>query len=271
MAGRRPSVLIFAGVDPSGGAGLAADIEAVGALGAHALPVVTVLTVQDNNRVHAVHPVASTVVEHQARALVEKIDIAAVKIGIVGNHDNACAIAQIIRLLQERQADLPVVLDPVLASGNGDALAADNAADALAPLLPLATLITPNLLEASRLCPGDERMAQQASRLLSLGSRNVLIKGGHGPDHEDVVNTWFGLSQSRNWRWQRLPGEFHGSGCTLASAIAARLSCGELLVEALHQGQVYTQRTLEAAYMIAEGQKIPERRSVSAQYGESGE
>ncbi|MDT8409393.1 MAG: hydroxymethylpyrimidine/phosphomethylpyrimidine kinase [Wenzhouxiangellaceae bacterium] len=264
MSATRPCILIFAGVDPSGGAGVSADIEAVGAVGGHPLPVVTVLTVQDNDRVHAIHPVLAPVVTHQAQALIEKIRIDAVKIGIVGSRANAEAIAAIIGMLQDSRPDIPVVLDPVLASGRGDALSPDDAADAVAPLLPLASLVTPNLMEASRLCGGETDLEQQAARLLGLGSRNVLIKGGHGPAGEDIVNTWFSAAGSCSWRWPCLTGEFHGSGCTLASAIATRLALGEMLEDALFEGQVYTHRALRAAYPIAPGQKIPQRRIVFA-------
>lgn len=264
MSAKRPCILVFAGVDPSGGAGIAADIEAIGAVGGHPLPVVTVLTVQDNDRVHAIHPVLAPVVTHQAQVLVEKVRIDAVKIGIVGSRENAEAIAGIVRMLQADQPELPVVLDPVLASGRGDSLSPDNAVDALAPLLPLATLVTPNLMEAARLSGGDTDIESQAAHLLALGSRNVLIKGGHGPAGEDVINTWFSTAGSCSWRWPRLPGEFHGSGCTLASAIVTRLALGEALAEALLEGQAYTQRALGAAYPIAPGQQIPERRIVFA-------
>ncbi len=145
---KRACVLVFAGFDPSGGAGVQADAQAVTALGAHPLSVVTVLTVQDNDRVFAIHPVSATFLRQQAAALLDKFEIAAVKIGIIGDRANAEAIAEIVRSLRLRQPDLPVVLDPVLASGNGDALATENAVQMLAPLLTLATVVTPNLPEA---------------------------------------------------------------------------------------------------------------------------
>lgn len=258
----RPCVLVFAGVDPSGGAGITADIEAIGAAGAHPLTAITTLTVQDNDRVRSVHPVASSLIRQQAQALIDKIPIAAVKIGIVANRANAEAIAAIVRDLRLAKPALPVVFDPVLGSGHGDALSADDPVEAIAPLFTVATLATPNLVEAARLCIGETDIDAQATMLLARGCPNILIKGGHAQDGGQIVNRWYGKGKSERaiWRWNRLPGAYHGSGCTLASAIAGRLACGDALPDALLAAQEYTQRTLESAYAIAGGQGIPERR-----------
>lgn len=253
----RPSVLIFAGSDPSGGAGLQADIQAVAALGAHPLSVITALTVQDNNRVFNVHPVPAGLVQQQAHALIDKIDIAAVKIGIVGNRANADAIADTLRLLKQRRPDLQVVLDPVLASGHGDKLSADDPVHAIATLLPLATIVTPNLPEAIALCGGDRRLDTQVENLLQQ-CPNVLVKGGHGTGPE-VVNRWFTHNNQCTWTWPRLDGSFHGTGCTLASAIAALLARGKSMVEAVESAQAYCHQALLSAYAIADGQRIPNR------------
>jgi hydroxymethylpyrimidine/phosphomethylpyrimidine kinase len=253
----RPSVLIFAGSDPSGGAGLQADMQAVAALGAHPLTVVTALTVQDNDRVYAVHPTPAALVRQQAQVLIDKIDIAAVKIGIVGNRANAEAIAEVLLRLKQAKRQLPVVLDPVLASGHGDALATENAVQAIEPLLPLATIITPNLPEAAALCGGDTSLDSQAKTLLRL-CPNVLIKGGHGADAE-VVNHWFANGERRTWTWPRLLQRFHGTGCSLASAIAALLAGGRPIAEALESAQAYCHQTLLTSYAIADGQRIPNR------------
>jgi hydroxymethylpyrimidine/phosphomethylpyrimidine kinase len=253
----RPSVLIFAGSDPSGGAGLQADIQAVAALGAHPLTAITALTVQDNDRVFNIHPMPAALVQQQAQALIDKIDIAAVKIGIVGNRANAEAIAAVLRTLKQRRPDLPVVLDPVLASGRGDRLSQDDPVNAIAPLLALATLVTPNLPEAAALCGGEQRLDLQVQALIEL-CPNVLIKGGHAGG-TDVVNRWFSREQKCTWTWPRLDGSFHGTGCTLASAIAALLACGMPLVNALEDAQGYCHQTLLSAYAIADGQRIPNR------------
>jgi hydroxymethylpyrimidine/phosphomethylpyrimidine kinase len=253
----RPSVLVFAGSDPSGGAGLQADIQAIAALGAHPLSAITALTVQDNDHVFNVHPVPAGLVQQQAHTLIDKMDIAVVKIGIVGNRANAEAIADTLRVMKQRQPALHVVLDPVLASGHGDRLSRDNPVQAIATLLPLATLVTPNLPEAVALCGDEHRLDVQVATLLGY-CPNVLIKGGHGSG-ADVVNRWFSRDNHCTWTWPRLEGSFHGSGCTLASAIAALLACGKTMVEAIEEAQAYCHQALQSAYAIADGQRIPNR------------
>lgn len=259
----RPSVLVFSGADPSGGAGMQADVQAIAALGAHPLSVITALTIQDNDRVFAVHPVPALLIQQQAQALLNKIEIAAVKIGIVANRANADAIVEIVQKLREKQPDLPVVFDPVLASGHGDALSVEDAVRVITPLIAIATLVTPNLMEAGALSSGDRRAEAQAASLLHSGCGHVLIKGGHGAADQKVVNRWFAADDSRSWSWPRLPGAFHGSGCTLASAIAALLATGHSMADAIDQAQTYCQQALESSYAISEGQRIPDR-SVAA-------
>ena len=251
MPGSVPAVLVFAGVDPSGGAGIAADILAIAAQGAHALPVITALTVQDNDRVFGVQAVAPALLRQQAQALMDKVAIHAVKIGIPGSAANAAVIAGLIAQLRQAHPQLPVVLDPVLASGHGDVLSRDDAVLALAPLLPVTTIIVPNGPEAAAL--------GGAARLLAHGCGHVLVTGGHG-DGAEVLNRWLdGGGGARDWRWPRLPGAFHGSGCTLASAIAARLAQGEPMPDALAGAQAYCHAALAHAYAVAPGQLMPQR------------
>jgi hydroxymethylpyrimidine/phosphomethylpyrimidine kinase len=251
----RPCVLVFAGLDPSGGAGIGADILSIAAQGAHALPVVTALTVQDHNRVHAVAPVESTLIARQAQALIESVEILAVKIGIPGNRANAEAIGALILQLRRTNPRLPVVLDPVLASGHGDRLGHGDPLAALGPLLDLASVLVPNLPEAAALaaCPGVQRR-------LTAGQPDfgLLVTGGHA-EGDVVVNRWHGAGLLREWRWPRLAGQFHGSGCTLAAAIAARLALGEPIETALELAQHYCHEALVRAYAIGPGQRIPER------------
>ena len=244
-----PTVLVFAGLDPGGGAGLAADIAAIGALGGHALPVATALTVQDNNRVHEVQPVDAGLVARQADALIDSCSIDAVKIGIPGSRENAAAVARLLRQLRAADPGLPVVLDPVLASGNGDPLGRDDALAALGELLPLATVLVPNLPEAGVLG--------------TVPCEHVLLTGGHADREETgdfIVNRWLrnGVEQ-RAWRMPRLPHSYHGSGCTLAAAIAARLALGDAVAEALEHAQDYCHQALAHAFWIAPGQRIPRR------------
>jgi hydroxymethylpyrimidine/phosphomethylpyrimidine kinase len=233
-------VLVFAGSDPSAGAGIAADVQAITAVGAHPLAVVTALTVQDHNRVYEVMPVAPELVLRQARALTAACRIDAVKIGIPGSADNARTIAQVIAELRRESGKLPVVLDPVLASGHGDRLGRGDAVTALAPLLALASVVTPN--------------GPEAAALGLLESDRALVTGGHD-DGDEVVNRW----RERSWTWPRLPGSFHGSGCTLAAALAGLLAQGWPMSEALERAQAYTHATLVGAYGIGPGQRIPLR------------
>jgi hydroxymethylpyrimidine/phosphomethylpyrimidine kinase len=166
----------------------------------------------------------------------------------------------LIGQLRQSNPALPVVFDPVLANGKGDDLSADNAVQALAPLYALATVITPNLNEASRLCGADKTPAQQAALLLERGCEHVLLKGGHGPDNEDVTNRWYaGDGTTDAWTWARLPDEFHGSGCTLAAALSGYLAQGLPVRTAIEAAQRYCQHALDNAFSIAEGQKIPNR------------
>ena len=261
----RSCVLVFAGLDPSGGAGIQADSQAIAAMGAHALPIVTTLTVQDNDRVYDITPVDPRIVQQQIAVLINKIDIAAIKIGIVGSAAIAELIASSINTLRQNNPQLPVVLDPVLASGHGDDLTREDAIQIIAPLRKLATLITPNTLEAHKLTnklteqhTSEIQTIEQQADLLMQDSPHVLIKGGHAQD-ENVINRWFSQEQQRSWSWPRLQGEFHGSGCTLASAIAAGLAQGWSMETSLDKAQTYTQQALESAFAIAAGQLIPQR------------
>lgn len=243
----RPAVLVFAGLDPSGGAGISADIEAIAANGAHALPVVTALTVQDNNRVHGVHPVDAGLIAEQAAVLCAAFDICAVKTGIPGSRANAEAVRAAVLALRRTHPALPLVVDPVLASGAGDALGVDDAAAALAPLLEIATVVLPN--------------SREAAALPLARVPHLMVTGGHEAGAQ-VINRYRSESIEREWHWNRLPGEFHGSGCTLASACAAWLARGAGVERALELAQQYTHRALAAAYSIGPGQRVPMRHLI---------
>ncbi len=252
------TVLVFAGADPTSGAGLQADLLTLTSLGCHALTVVTALTAQDTHGVQALKVVEPGWVRQQARAVLADIAVAAFKIGMVGSAANAVAIARIVA----EYPTIPVVLDPVLASGRGDSLASEATRAALCEhLLPRASLITPNSIEARTLAglADNASLADVARRLIDLGARNVLITGTHEPD-ADVCNTLYAIEGViRADHWPRLPGSYHGSGCTLASAIAATLAQGLDLAEAVHAAQEYTWHCLERALAIGRGQALPDR------------
>jgi hydroxymethylpyrimidine/phosphomethylpyrimidine kinase len=255
-----PIVLTFAASDPSGGAGLQADILTLASMGCHPLSVVTALTVQDTMGVEAVMAIDAEWVADQARALLEDMPVDAFKIGVLGSVENIAAIAEIL----SDYPDVPLILDPVLASGRGDELATDEMTHALRELLlPQTTIVTPNSLEARRLAEADDdeepSLATCADRLVEMGCEYVLITGTHESTPQ-VINTLYGKSGVvRADTWPRLPGSFHGSGCTLASAIAAMLANGLDLPDAVREAQDYTWQTLKKAYRPGMGQHLPDR------------
>ena len=244
-----PIVLTFAASDPTGGAGLQADVLTLAALGCHPLSVVTGLTVQDTRGVESLDAVDAALVERQAAKLLAETRVAAFKLGVLASAANARAVAGIVA----RHPRVPLVLDPVLASGRGDPLAGDTVLESLLELIvPRATLATPNSLEAKRL--GGERA------LLDRGCRYVLVTGTHA-ETKDVVNTLYDASgKLREDRWPRLPGSYHGSGCTLASACAAHLAHGLAMGDAVREAQEFTWRSLRAGFRPADGQLIPWRK-----------
>jgi hydroxymethylpyrimidine/phosphomethylpyrimidine kinase len=255
-----PIVLAFAASDPSGGAGVQADLLTLASMGCHPLSVITALTVQDTAGVESMLAIDSDWVADQARCLLEDMQIDAIKIGVLGSVENIAAIAEIV----SDYPDIPLVLDPVLASGRGDELATDAMMHALAELLlPHTTLLTPNSMEARRLAESDDdvepSLAQCAERLIDAGCENVLITGTHEATVQ-VVNTLYAKSGVvRSDTWERLPGTYHGSGCTLASALAAMLANGIALADAVREAQEYTWQALAKAYRPGMGQLIPDR------------
>lgn len=260
-----PIVLSFAASDPSGGAGIQADLLTLASLGCHPLSVITALTVQDTRGVRGVLPVAASLVADQARTLLADMAVAAFKIGLLGSSENIRVIAGIIA----EYPGLPLVLDPVLASGRGDELAdAEMIAGLRELLLPLTTILTPNILEARRLTVGDRRpqddrqptQAECALSLLDQGCAYVLLTGTHD-DTVRVINNLYrrGVGRVRSDACDRLPGSYHGSGCTLAAAIAAYLARGRSVEEAVGAAAEYTWRALVAGFLPGRGQFIPDR------------
>jgi hydroxymethylpyrimidine/phosphomethylpyrimidine kinase len=255
-----PLVLAFAASDPSGGAGIQADLLTLASMGCHPLSVITAITVQDTLGVEALQPIDAEWVSDQARCLLEDMPIDAFKIGALGSVENIAAIAEIL----SDYPDVPLVLDPVLASGRGDELATEEMLHALRELLlPQTTIVTPNSMEARRLAGTDDEeeaaLAVCAERLISEGAEFVLITGTHEPTPQ-VVNTLYGKNGVvRSDTWPRLPGSYHGSGCTLAAAIAAMLANGLDLPEAVREAQDYTWQALQKAYRPGMGQMLPDR------------
>jgi hydroxymethylpyrimidine/phosphomethylpyrimidine kinase len=255
-----PIVLSFAATDPTGGAGIQADLLTLSSMGCHAITVVTAITVQDTAGVEDVLPIEADWVSDQARVLLEDMPVAAFKIGMVGSVENCAAIAEVV----SDYPDVPLIFDPVLASGRGDEMATEDMIEAMRELLiPQTTIITPNSLEARRLADdgGDEERSLEdcARRILDMGCEYVLITGTH-ENTPQVVNTLYSQQGViRSDSWQRLPGNYHGSGCTLASAIAATLANGLDIPEAVREAQEYTWQTLNAGFRPGMGQHIPDR------------
>jgi hydroxymethylpyrimidine/phosphomethylpyrimidine kinase len=253
-----PIVMSFAATDPTGGAGLQADILTVASLGCHPVSVATAITAQDTHGVHAVHPLEARWILEQARVLLDELPVAAFKLGVLGSAENAAAIAGLLAAHRR----VPLVLDPVLASGRGDALASSATVEVvLDRLLPLTTVLTPNSVEARELAgaTADASLDECAGRLIARGAAHVLITGTHEAG-DAVVNTLYGPNGTRQAQsWPRLAGSYHGSGCTLASAIAAYLALGHPVANAVSAAQEYTWRALQAGFRPANGQFLPVR------------
>ncbi|HEX5612213.1 MAG TPA: hydroxymethylpyrimidine/phosphomethylpyrimidine kinase [Burkholderiales bacterium] len=258
MPSSPPLVMVFAATDPTGGAGLQADVMTLASLGCHPLSVVTATTAQDTHGVRAIRALESEWLREQACAVLQELPVAAFKLGVIGSAENAHAIAELLG----QHPGIPVVLDPVLASGRGDPLTSRATVAAIrARLLPLATIVTPNSIEARELagCAPGTALAECAAMLVRSGARHVLITGGHetGADVRNVLHDASGAIGEG--RWQRLPGEYHGSGCTLASAIAAELAHGLPMPEAVRRAEEYTWHALARGFRPADGQFLPDR------------
>ncbi|MDR2507581.1 MAG: bifunctional hydroxymethylpyrimidine kinase/phosphomethylpyrimidine kinase [Candidatus Accumulibacter sp.] len=261
-----PVVLTFAASDPSGGAGLQADVMTLSAFGCHALSVLTAVTAQDTRGIAEIQAVSASLVEKQARVILEDIHVDAFKIGVTGSTENIHVIARILA----EHAGVPVVLDPVLASGRGDPLSGESVIAALRDvLLPLTLIATPNTLEARRLAAADTEdentlpLNECARRLLACGCPHVLLTGTH-ENSENVTHRLFdknGLARSSIC--PRLPGDYHGSGCTLASALAAGLAHGLSVGDAASRALDFTWNSLANAFRLGKGQLIPSRMTVT--------
>lgn len=245
-----PIALTIAGSDCSGGAGIQADLKTFSALGVYGASVITALTAQNTRGVSAIHCVPGEFIAAQLDAVLDDLDIKAIKIGMVGSADVVTAIAGKLRSLE----GVPVVLDPVMVATSGDPLLDADSEQALRDhLIPLANLITPNLEEAARLlgekvsATNEVEMQDHAERLMELGPRAVLVKGGHGEGEEAVDILWNGASATRLAAPRIDTRNTHGTGCTLSSAITAGLAKGMPLDEACAHAKKYLTGALEAA------------------------
>lgn len=242
-------VLIIAGSDSGGGAGIQADIKAVTALGGYAMTAITALTAQDTRTVHAIHEVPAEFIALQLRVVLEDIGADAIKTGMLHRAD---IIEAVVEALEKYAPDVPLVVDPVMVAKGGASLLQPSAAEALrTKLIPRATVITPNLPEAEVLSGMkvvvEADMAPASERLLQLGSQAVLLKGGHLPGDAlvDLLRDSRGAQRYSDTRIDTT--STHGTGCTLASAIATGLAFGLSLREAVAQARAYVRKAIETA------------------------
>ncbi|NLW04817.1 MAG: hydroxymethylpyrimidine/phosphomethylpyrimidine kinase [Pseudomonadaceae bacterium] len=251
-----PPVLAIGGHDPSGGAGIIADAQTLLALGTWPLTLITCLTAQNTEFIKQVSYQPIEAFQQQLETLLADFQPAAIKLGVLGN----LAIQETLASLLKRIPDIPVILDPVLASTSGTEFSsAELIAHLKEQIIPFCTVITPNLPELDLLVPGQGSIEFKALQLIKLGCKAVLVTGTHNQTHT-VKNLLFTASSEPVVnRWQRLDGEYHGSGCTLASALAALLGRGEALATASVKAQDYTWRSLEKALKLTEGQLLPLR------------
>jgi len=251
-----PVVMAMSGCDPTGGAGIQADIETLASMGCHAAPVITAITVQDTQDVKCFIATDPVLFIQQARAVLEDIAVSVIKIGMLGS----VQIVEAIHTLLTDYPEIPVILDPVLVAGGGTDLSDEEIRDAMINLLfPLTTVLTPNSREARLLAPEGDNLDACAQDILDLGCEFVLITGTH-ENTPQVTNILYGNRRHiETFDWERLPGSYHGSGCTLSSAIAGLLAQGIDPFTAIHEAQEYTWETLKHGYRIGMGQHIPNR------------
>lgn len=254
----RPVVLCFSGLDPSGGAGLQADIESIAALNGHAAVVCTALTIQDSQQVYGFETVNADLLYQQAQKVLADLPVKAIKCGMLGTKETV----DVVKAICQQYPHIPLVLDPVLAANSGGSLSVDGFIEHLKSLFAYTTVITPNTLEADRLTnlqtANDE--AQMIAALYQQGAKAVLLKGGH-EQGQMLRNRLYQQGQrTQTSQWPRLKGEFHGSGCSLAAAIAAGLAQGLTLPIAITRAEVWLHSALQQADQAhTHGQFIPKR------------
>lgn len=259
----RPVVLCFSGLDPSGGAGLQADIEAIGQAGAHAAVACTAITVQSSQQVFGFEACTAKLVKAQATTVLADLPVSVIKSGMLGTTDNIAMLTQLFADIII-PAHMPFVLDPVLVANSGGSLGDEQTlVAAFRQLLPYATLITPNTHEL-RALSGEQDLHIGAQKLCNQGSHAVLVKTSHDFDSGDIEQYLYIKGEMVHKSvLPRLDGEFHGSGCSLASFIAGRLAMGDDLVTAVIAADSWITQTLVAADAPhpsnAKAQLIPNR------------
>ena len=258
------TVLVFAGLDPTGAAGIQADIETLASLQVHALPIVTCLTVQDTHNVSQIQTVDSQFIAQQLETLLNDIPINAIKLGLLADTKIIDVISQQLKKIRQHQPGIPIIMDPILRAGGGANLTTENNTlkqiiRALREkIIPYCSMLTPNSLEAA-LLTGQQNLTDCAKNLLELGCEHVFITGEHENNPDTISNTLYSSSEQQHFDWQRQPHQYHGSGCTLASAISAYLAKKETTINAVQKAQAYTDTVLRKAIKLGQGQYHPDR------------
>jgi len=251
-----PAVMTMSGLDPTGGAGLQADIESLNSMGCHTAPVATCLTVQDTHDVIEITPVNHSLFIAQARAVLEDIPIKAFKIGLLPTVE----LVEGLHTLLSDYPEIPVIYNPALSSGGGSNRLSENVVEAIRfLLLPQVHVLTLNSPEAQQLAITADTPDACALEILAQGCDYVLVTGNHSTAPE-MVNHFYGNNRLlQKYRWPRLDASYHGSGCTLASALAGLMAQGQETLSAVQEAQRYTWSTLKNGYRVGMGQLIPDR------------
>ena len=245
-------ILIIAGSDSGGGAGIQADIKTVSMLGGHAMTAITAITAQNTLGVTAVHPVPTEVVLSQIDAVVTDIGIDAVKVGMIGSAFTATQVAERLEQLRAAQPGVPIVFDPVMVATSGSALADEATIAAFGRLMDIATIATPNMPELKRLTSEEDPVAA-ALHLVGEHGCAVLIKGGH-EEGDALADALIETDNMTSWQGQRIDTtSTHGTGCTLASAIALFLAQGASLTEAVARAREFVRIGIHGALQLGEG------------------
>ena len=251
-----PTVLCFSGNDPTGGAGIQADIETLASLDCHCIPVITALTAQNTTNLTDLFPVSPEMILAQTEQVLDDIPVLAFKIGLLADDESAKAVADIII----RYPEIPVIFDPVLAAGGGASWLDDALLDVIVnEILPESSIVTPNSLEARILAGGIDDIDSCGYQILDLGASYALITGSH--EQTPVVHNTLYSNEADpvTCTWERLPAMYHGSGCTLASAIAGLLAQGLSMEDACMEAQEFAWNSLAYGVSLGQGQLLPNR------------
>jgi len=252
----RPIILCFGGLDPTGGAGIQADIEAIFQTGAKAMSIGCAITAQNTKRVYKIKPIAPKWIAWQSQYVLEEFDISAIKIGMCANKTVVKTIAKIVKTLPQ----VPMILDPIITSGMGDDLGGTELALAIRKyLLPLSTVITPNMIELQKLSSA-EVLENKIADIKNTGCKNILLTATDSSGSKSkVTHYWFGKEQ-KSFTYPKISGAYHGSGCTLAASLSSfigqKIPCKKAAKMALN----YTWRTIDKSCIMGRQQQLPERK-----------